>query len=120
MRLSKLFPSKYLSATDLDGRPLLVTITGVRQEEVGDSVKAICVFDELEKSIVLNVTNGRTIAAEYGDETDAWRGKRVELYPARVPFRGEMVDAIRVRAPTRRLPAAYESDAPIESVAERF
>jgi hypothetical protein len=51
-----------------------------------------------QRGLVLNVTNGLAIASLYGDETDAWRGRWVTLYPTTCQFGNRMVDCIRVRA----------------------
>jgi hypothetical protein len=53
------------------------------------------------------VTNKEAIKDMYGRETDAWRGKQIELYPDHVLFRSETVECVRVRQPAR-LPQAEE------------
>jgi hypothetical protein len=35
----------------------------------------------------------------YGDDTANWAGKPIEIYPTQTEFRGDMVDAIRIRVP---------------------
>ena len=42
-------------------------------------------------------TNAQTIADAYGDDTEAWQGKDLEVYPDRTSFQGKLVDCIRVR-----------------------
>ena len=48
---------------------------------------------------MLNRINTETLVEAYGDETDGWLGKLIELVVARVQFGAKMVDGIRVRAP---------------------
>ncbi len=58
-------------------------------------------FNEVEKPMVLNSTNGQIIAAITGsEETDNWIGKKIVLYDdPNVSFGGKLVGGIRVRAP---------------------
>jgi hypothetical protein len=60
----------------------------------------------------LNKTNGRAIAKALGDETRGWAGKDIVLVPTEVDFRGDMVDAIRVRTPQPEKQQAPNSDEP--------
>jgi hypothetical protein len=105
MKISNAFPSKYLKASDLQDRNVAVTMSHVELEDVGDSErKPVLHFHGKNKGLVLNKTNSRVIAAAYGDDTDDWDGKPVVLFPAMVDFRGDQVEAIRVRAPTQKGP----------------
>jgi hypothetical protein len=97
MHIDQLYPSKFLRAADLNGRPRRVTIAGLKREDISGEQKVILAFTD-EKSLILNKTNARAIAKALGDETRAWAGKDIILMPAQVDFRGDMVDAIRVRA----------------------
>ena len=55
-------------------------------------------FTNGTKALILNKTNGKAIAKALGNETSTWRGKAIVLVPAQVDFRGDIVDAIRIRA----------------------
>ncbi len=79
MRISQLFRSKYLKATDLDGQDRIVTILNVTEEEIGDDrqKKPVVYFHDVPTALVLNKTNATAIAASYDDDTVAWIGKRV-------------------------------------------
>ncbi len=61
--------------------------------------KPVLYFEKGPKGLVLNVTNANTITKVYGDDTANWAGKPVEIYPTQTEFKGDMVDAIRVRVP---------------------
>lgn len=103
MNLSDAFPSRYMKAgvdVDEDGQRV-VTIEDVTMERVGQGAdardKLVVAFQETDKTLVLNKTNATTISKLYGDETDAWPGKRITLYCTYVQFQADMVLSIRVR-----------------------
>lgn len=112
MKISAAFPSKYLKASDLNDKPFALTMDRVAIEEVGkqQDERPVLYFIKAEKGLVLNKTNSNIIAKLYGDDTDSWRGQRIELYPTMVDFGGEQVEAIRVRAP--RAPQGQQMPAP--------
>lgn len=99
MKVSAAFPSNFLKAADLDGKSEIFKMGRVDFEKIGDDQKPILYFKGLEKGLVLNKTNSGKIAAIYGDEMDDWNGQEIVMFPAMVDFKGETVEAIRVRAP---------------------
>ncbi len=103
MKISAAFPSTYLKAGDLGGQPRIVTVRTCVMEELGQGKdkekKPVLYFEKGPKGLVLNVTNANTITKVYGDDTANWTGKPIEIYPTQTEFRGDMVDAIRVRVP---------------------
>ncbi len=105
MKLSELYPSRYLKSDDLDGKEKTLTIKNIRMEEMGQEKeeKPVVSFSNTDKELVLNKTNGLVVASLYGEDTDAWIGKHITIYPTRVPFGGKLVDSIRVR---ERVPVA--------------
>ena len=111
MKRSELFPSRFLRHADLQGRPQTVIIKDVTLEDVGDDgkQKPVIYFRGKEKGFVCNATNYDVIADAYGDETDDWAGQPIELYPTRVPFKGQLTDAIRVRIPQAKPAPAHQS-----------
>ena len=106
MKINSLFPSKYLRAGDLDG-DLVVTMKSLMVEEINGEKKPVLYFIEEVKGLVLNKTNGKSIGSLHSSETDNWTGKKITLYPTEVDFRGEIVDAIRVR---RQIPDDGEAE----------
>ena len=92
MKISELFPSKYLSAPDLDG-PTTVKIRDVVMEELqvrGGSPEWKPKLNLVgHKPFVLNKTNAIRIGKLYGEDTDEWAHKWVTLYPTQTPFGGE-------------------------------
>jgi len=93
---------EYLFAFDLQGREVTVTIEKISGGEViGDkgkkSKKPVAKFEGKEKKLILNVTNCKTIAQLYGNDTAAWAGKKIMLYATTTQNGGETVECIRVR-----------------------
>ena len=94
------FPSKYLKASDLKGREVIVTIDRVTFEGVGQNreMKAIVYFAGKDKGMVLNKTNAKKIIEISGSAiTEEWGGTQLKLYPTETEFAGETVDCIRVK-----------------------
>ena len=102
MKVSQVFPSKFIKAADLNGRSFTLTIARVALEEMGFGAdkerKPVAYFAEAQKGMVLNRTNAVAIAGLYGDETDQWAGKRITIFPAQVRAFGATHDVLRVRA----------------------
>ena len=100
VRMSEAYPSKYIKATDLKGKPLELIMSGVEMEDLGqDDLKPVLYFEGRKKGLVLNKTNSNCLVKTYGDLCDDWVDKPVVIYPTEVDFRGESVAAIRVRIP---------------------
>ncbi len=94
------FPSPYLRAADLNNRTAKLKMEKVVFEEIGQDKdqKPVLYFVDTKKGLVLNKTNATTIGAGYGQELEGWTGKEIELFSMMVPFQGQNVPAIRVRA----------------------
>ncbi len=94
------FPSNWLKAADLNNRTVKVTIDKVVFEEIGQNndKKPVMYFEKVKKGLVLNKTNATAVASVHGGQMDGWSGKEIELFSMMVPFQGQNVAAIRVRA----------------------
>jgi len=116
MDADAMHPSRFFRCSDLNGQPLRVTIAGVRKEDVGNGEsKWALTFKDVTKALIINKTNSKAIQKLFGKETDGWRGKEILLVPAVVDFKGEEVDAVRIRAVPQRKPAEEPPfDDPIE------
>lgn len=93
--------SKWLKAGDLkkDGKPLKVELVIDRVElvEFKDNTKKLGVFFRgKEKGLVLNKTNAALIAEQHGQDTQAWPGNKIKIYPTTTDFGGERVECLRV------------------------
>ena len=97
--------SKFLTKNDVTPA-VLVTIRGFSQENVAitgaePELKWALSFDELDKPLILNSTNGGIIAAITGSEDfEGWIGKKIVLYfDPNISFGGKLTGGIRCRAP---------------------
>ncbi len=111
MNMNDLYPSKYLKAEDIT-QPLLVTISGLAQEEVGQSRdrRPVLYFSELAKGLILNKTVYIEIANHLGQEdTDNWRGGKIQLVRGMTQFQGKPIACIRTRSVTVPPPAPAAS-----------
>lgn len=112
MRSGDVFPSKYIKAADLQDRPVKVVMAHCEVEKIGDDKKPVLYFDGKEKGLVLNVTNWRSIAKMYGDDSDGWAGKPITLIPAVTDFRGETTECVRIKPETPGKAAAKPTENP--------
>ncbi len=100
MKISELYPSKYVKAQDLNGKTVTLTMAKLVIEELGHGTekerKPVLYFQKATKGMILNATNARTIAALHGDDSIAWEGKRISIYPTTVRAFGKVNDVIRV------------------------
>ena len=97
--------SKFLTKNDVEPDKL-VTIASfdelnVAMESMAPELKWCLYFKELDKPMVLNMTNGQLIEAITGEgDFNHWVGKVVVLYNDKtVSFGGKLTGGIRVRAP---------------------
>ena len=122
----EVFPSKYLKAADLKGKPRTVTIESAPFEPLKgmdgkETQKIVLHFKNVEKSLPLNVTNFDAVCDATGfPDTEDWPGQRIELYPAKTTMGGKATDCIRIRRPSASRPvaAAPPPPPPLESANE--
>ena len=117
--LDDLYPSKFIKASDLKGQDVNLTITNQTVEEVGKTAekKPVLYFKGTDKGLILNRTNANTIGKAYGQDTSAWKVKRVTLFGTTTDFAGEAVDCIRIRPPAEpEMP--LEAKPPVDLKAE--
>lgn len=99
-----MFDDKWLKSWDLAGRDWTLIIRKVEAGTLEDARrnkkdrKPIVYFRGARKPLALNKTNAKTIAALYGNDTDAWVGKKVTLYASKTSFGNEQdIDCVRIR-----------------------
>ncbi len=97
--------SNYITKNDVEP-PVLATIKCWKLEDVSlqtaeEKTKYVLYFEELDKGLVLNKTNGNRIARVANSaDFDDWPGVKVVLYnDPDVEFGGKITGGIRVRAP---------------------
>jgi hypothetical protein len=99
------FPTRFLKAADLGGKPIVVTIKEAAQEKLKngngeEEAKTVLYFQKAKKALILNVTNWTKIADVTGeDDSDNWPGHRIEVYPTTTEMKGKEVACIRIRKP---------------------
>jgi hypothetical protein len=102
-KISEEFASSSLKAEDLKGREIVLTIRTaelrVFKDDRGNPEKKVALtFTRTDKGFILNKTNRDILVKLYGDDTDDWIGKRIQLYPTEVQYGAKgMVPAIRIR-----------------------
>ena len=101
----EVFPSRYLQAADLGGKPINVVIEKAPLERLknkngGEELKTVLYFRGAKKTMPLNRTNWDSVADITGeDDSENWPGHQIQLYPTTTPFGADVVECIRIRAP---------------------
>lgn len=101
----EMFPSKYVRACDLKGKPHDVKIVKVTSEELqapGKAVKEkkwIIYFEGREKGFALNKTNAKVLVKKTGDKksVNKWIGLTITIFPTTCKFGPETVECIRIK-----------------------
>lgn len=126
MKRSEAFPTKYLSKDDITA-PTVGVIAKVVNETLGQGddqeVKPILYFSSgIPKPMVLNNTNWINVEGVYGDESDNWTGKPIEVWvDPSVSFGGKRIGGLRLRAPANsngHAPAVTAADLTMEQAIE--
>jgi hypothetical protein len=101
MNINNAFPSKWLKSGDVEEDDLILTISRVAMEDIGQGEnqenKPVLYFEETEKGMVLNKTNAEAISRLHTPETDNWIGKKIAIFATEVDFAGKQTLALRVR-----------------------
>jgi hypothetical protein len=103
MKTDDVFPKKWLAGEDLP-HDTTATIQRVVMEELHNPAtrkkerKPVAYFAGKRKALILNRTNWLTLAGLYGDESDAWSGKRIVMGADEVDSPQGRVKAVRIRA----------------------
>jgi len=111
MRRSQAFRSNYLGKDDLNGHAVTAAILKVTMEKVKDTDsgedrdKPVMYFQEDVKPLILNNINWITCEDAYGEDSDSWSGRLVELFvDPNVMFGAKRVGGVRLRIPQRTIP----------------
>ncbi len=116
MKKNDALPSKYLNATDVGSGMFKLTIVSVVMEKMENdgAMKPVMSFQGAQKSMPINATNWDNMASVYGDESDNWIGKQIEMYteatrmPNGTPTRGVRIRPVAGPATA----AAFQEPAP--------
>ena len=125
MKVSEMFASNWLKKDDLED-PVggeVLTIRRVTEELVGQDQQSKWALHWREKDyqpLLCNKTNLRLLASMFGDDTDDWVGKEVEVYhDPTISYAGQIVGGLRVRPPRPpkpRQPRPRQKDLPDDDV----
>jgi hypothetical protein len=104
MNRAQAFPSAYFSKEEVIRGPVRLTISDVRIETMpGDAAeeKPLMYFQERGvKPLILNSCNWQTCEDAYGNDSNDWGGKAIEVYhDPNVMFGREKKGGVRIRIP---------------------
>ena len=111
MKMTELFPSKYLRSSDLNGKSRIAIVDHVTYDEFTNDgrkeTKAVLHFKGSgTKPLVANKTNCLAMVSLAGsDDADDWSGTRITLAPCMVSFKGKVTESIRVDSAPQHLEA---------------
>ena len=104
MKIDDIFPRKYATGEDLNGKPVTLVIASIIPETMRPAPNAqpvekwVVYFEKASKGVILSRTLANQIVEATGqDDTDRWVGKRVTLFPLPMRVAGRDVVAIRAR-----------------------
>jgi hypothetical protein len=106
----QVFQSKYLGKDDIPA-PVVASIRDFQMEEVnndhgGKDSKGILYFHGNFKPMILNSTNWSILESLFGDNTDLFINKQIEIYnDPYVSFKGKQTGGLRFREPGTGVPA---------------
>lgn len=119
MKLDQLYPKRYATGTDLNNKAYTFTIANVTMEEVHTipnkpaELKPVLYFKETTKGIILTRPLAYQIAqALKADDTEQWKGHKIQVYPEPLTVAGQARIAIRAR------PAPNGVDTPPQALQE--
>lgn len=102
MNINEAFPAAYINAASLIGKTQAertVTIESFAEEEMpGGETKPVLRYKDRVGGLPLNRTNATALASMFGEETNEWIGKAIEMRTEKVNFKGDMRDGIRIAA----------------------
>ncbi len=98
MKVTDLYPSKYVKSDDIGNQRLTLQVGTIKLEEVAENepAKPVMYFNGKEKGMVLNKTNALLCAHCWGDDTDSWNGQWLDLFVEPKMFQGKVVNGLSV------------------------
>lgn len=103
-KASRYLAGKYLNVETVEAMEpaeRIVTISHVAEEEIANRDKLVLYFDGVDSGLPLNNTRIEQMIAicDQNDDTDGWRGKKVELFiDPHVRMGGKKVGGVAIRA----------------------
>ena len=99
--MSQAFPGKWMKAHDVQ-QPVVLTITDIEEGTYSDGQKSWGMgFSETQQRLGLNKTNTQTLIELFGQFSEQWAGKQIEVFATTVEMGGRTVPCVRLRAPSQ-------------------
>lgn len=99
--MSQAFPGKWMKAHDVQ-QPVVLTITDIEQGTYSDGTPSWGMgFSETQQRLGLNKTNTQTLIELFGQFSEHWAGKQIEVFATTVEMGGRTVPCVRLRAPSQ-------------------
>lgn len=106
-KVSEIYAGTYMKGSELNplGKHYRARVNGVRSEVMGQGQdrkeKLVLSLAGANgkpwgKEVVLNKTNSIQLATGFGDDTDGWIGRTIELWSEQVLFQGRMQPGIKI------------------------
>jgi len=115
MQLNEIFPKRYASAEELQGKEVTLTIARVVPEKMRVGPKApevqkfVVYFREARKGVVMGKSLAYQLAEVLGsEETNDWPGKVVTLAPVQMDVAGRKVLTFQARRPASSAVAGHQ------------
>lgn len=119
MKVTQLYPDKWLSAAHLQGRTVTVTVETSAVEQLFNprtktkEAKFVLSFYKKQLRMVLNKTQAEAMVMVTGcDDSDGWIGHQISIAPAKAPNGAETITISR--PPTPAAPSAPTAPEPKE------
>ena len=116
MKITQLYPDKWLSAKHLQGRSVVVAIEAATVEQLfnprtkQNEPKFVIAFHKKQLRLVLNKTQAQALADITGsDDSDEWKGHLVTLSPSIAPNAAATITISRPPETTKPAPAADDA-----------
>jgi len=98
MDATDMYQSQWLTAEDVEEKGVNVQIEKIKTVELQDQPKKLELhFVNMNKTLVLNATNGKKMIELFGKNTDDWDEKVICLFVEETEFKGKKVPGVRIR-----------------------
>src|SRR5262245_34455005 len=102
--------SDYLKADEIAGKSFRVIISDVEDVEFDKGLKPVLSFENRKRRLVVNATNFDILCAGISNNTNDWVGHTILLRGEKTPFRGRLVNSIRVSVVSKQPKRGAEDD----------
>lgn len=100
MNVSQYIGGEFLKAENIPAEGIRAVIVDVRAERISEETrkKVVLYFSGVDKALPLNNTNLTLMISRYGEESDAWIGKKILIYrDEEIMYGGKRVGGVRIK-----------------------